>query len=206
MPGRTARHEEKLADSEERYPQKLKESITRWDKKKLEAKQRYGPKGTVRNDPKMVKFLEGQAEDVKAYLTQQNKEVLESGFFEIAQVFQTRVKVCASIGEVVLYEDILNSNIYPIVPLPNIWTGTPYPKSDISRARPMQKLLNKLWSLALSHAQASAGLKLLVPLFGSSYLLCERIISFTCESSQIEKTILVGEITSTYTKYQMSCL
>jgi len=29
---------------------------------------------------------------------------------------------------------------------------------------PMQRLLNKLWSLALSHAQASAGLKLLVPL------------------------------------------
>ena len=28
----------------------------------------------------------------------------------------------------------------------------------------MQKLLNKLWSLALSHAQASAGLKLIVPL------------------------------------------
>ena len=28
----------------------------------------------------------------------------------------------------------------------------------------MQKLLNKLWSLALSHAQASAGLKLIVPM------------------------------------------
>jgi hypothetical protein len=67
-------------------------------------------------------------------------------------------------GEVVLYEQILNTDEYPIVPLPNIWTGTPYPKSDVSRARPMQRLLNKLWSLALSHAQASAGLKLLVPL------------------------------------------
>ena len=63
-----------------------------------------------------------------------------------------------------LYEQVLNTNIYPIVPLPNIWTGTPFPKSDISRAKPMQRLLNKLWSLALSHAQASAGLKLLVPL------------------------------------------
>ena len=94
----------------------------------------------------------------------ENKEVLEAGFLEIAQVYQTRVKVCATLGEIVLYEDVLNSDIYPIVPLPNVWTGTPYPKSDISRARPMQRLLNKLWSLALSHAQASAGLKLLVPL------------------------------------------
>ena len=104
------------------------------------------------------------SEEEFAQFSEENRDVLESGFLEIAQVFQTRVKVCASIGEIVLYEDVLNSNIYPIVPLPNIWTGTPYPKSDISRARPMQKLLNKLWSLALSHAQASAGLKLLVPL------------------------------------------
>ena len=94
----------------------------------------------------------------------ENKDVLEAGFLEVAQVDQTRVKVCASLGEIVLYENVLNSDIYPIVPLPNVWTGTPYPKSDISRARPMQRLLNKLWSLALSHAQASAGLKLLVPL------------------------------------------
>jgi len=64
----------------------------------------------------------------------------------------------------VLYEDVLNIDVYPIVAIPNIWTGTPYPKSDVSRARPMQKLLNKLWSLALSHAQASAGLKLIVPM------------------------------------------
>ena len=66
-------------------------------------------------------------------------------------------------GEVVLYESILNTDIYPIIAMPNIWTESPYPKSDVSRARPMQRLLNKLWSLALSHAQASAGLKLLVP-------------------------------------------
>ena len=67
-------------------------------------------------------------------------------------------------GQIVLYEAVLHTDIYPIIPLPNIWTETPYPKSDVSRARPMQRLLNKLWSLALSHAQASAGLKLLVPL------------------------------------------
>jgi|TARA_R100000426_G_scaffold23539_2_gene20315 hypothetical protein len=103
-----------------------------------------------------------QEEYVQFY--QQNVEAFEIEAFKSIEVLQTRVKVCASMGEVVLYEQILNTDEYPIVPLPNIWTGTPYPKSDISRARPMQRLLNKLWSLALSHAQASAGLKLLVPL------------------------------------------
>mgnify|MGYP005818721191 FL=1 len=95
---------------------------------------------------------------------QENAEALEIGAFTSVEVLQTRVKVCASMGEIVLYEQVLNTDEYPIVPLPNIWTGTPYPKSDVSRTRPMQRLLNKLWSLALSHAQASAGLKLLVPL------------------------------------------
>jgi hypothetical protein len=103
-----------------------------------------------------------QEEYAKFY--QENKEAFDINAFTAIEVLQTRVKVCASMGEVVLYEQILNTDEYPIIPLPNIWTGTPYPKSDVSRARPMQRLLNKLWSLALSHAQASAGLKLLVPL------------------------------------------
>ena len=76
---------------------------------------------------------------------------------------QTRVGVTSSCGEIVLEEYILNIADYPIIPFPNNWTETPYPRSDVSRAIPMQRLLNKLWSLALSHAQASAGLKLLVP-------------------------------------------
>ena len=99
-----------------------------------------------------------------AQFVSENSETFDIGAFTAIEVLQTRVKVCASMGEVVLYEQILNTDEYPIIPLPNIWTGTPYPKSDVSRARPMQRLLNKLWSLALSHAQASAGLKLLVPL------------------------------------------
>jgi len=93
-----------------------------------------------------------------------NKEMLQKGQVDIVQVYQNRVKVIASIGEVVLYETVLNTDVYPIVPIANVWTQTPYPRSDVSRARPMQRLLNKLWSLALSHAQASAGLKLMVPL------------------------------------------
>ena len=93
-----------------------------------------------------------------------NQQRVEAGQYEVIPIDQSRIKVCASIGQIVLYESILNTEHYPIIPMPTIWTETPYPKSDVSRARPMQRLLNKLWSLALSHAQASAGLKLLVPL------------------------------------------
>lgn len=97
-------------------------------------------------------------------LLQENPELFNRGLIEFEEVMQNRVGVVATLGEIVLYEDILNIDIYPIIPLPNLYTGTPYPRSDISRAKPMQRLLNRLWSLALSHAQASGGLKLLVPL------------------------------------------
>ena len=99
-----------------------------------------------------------QEEYAKFY--SENSEAIDIGAFTAIEVLQNRVKVCATMGEVVLYEQVLNTDVFPIIPLPNIWTGTPYPKSDVSRARPMQRLLNKLWSLALSHAQASAGKRL----------------------------------------------
>jgi len=103
-------------------------------------------------------------EEAFTVMLQENPGAVERGFMEFEEIPQTRIAVSASIGEVILYENVLNIDTYPIIPVPNIWTETPYPKSDVSRARPMQKLLNKLWSLALSHAQASAGLKLIVPM------------------------------------------
>ena len=106
----------------------------------------------VMNEQEFAAFLE------------ENPGVFERGLMNFEEVLQTRIGVAATVGEVLLYESVLNTDVYPIVPLPNVWSGTPYPKSDVSRTRPMQRLLNKLWSLALSHAQASAGLKLLVPL------------------------------------------
>ena len=107
---------------------------------------------TVLSEPEYAEFVEN------------NREQIEVNQYEVIPVKQTRIKVCASIGQIVLYETILNTDHYPIIPFPNIFTETPYPQSDVSRARPMQRLLNKLWSLAVSHAQASGGLKLLVPL------------------------------------------
>ena len=95
---------------------------------------------------------------------QENPGVFERGLMDFEEVMQTRVRAVASVGEVVLYDTIMSTDVYPIIPMPNVWANTPYPRSDVSRAMPMQRLLNKLWSLALSHAQASAGLKLLVPI------------------------------------------
>ena len=90
-------------------------------------------------------------------------EALEMGMIEITDIMQTRIQQCSTIGNILLFERTLNTDIYPIVPFANIWTNTPYPKSDVNKVKDSQRLLNKLFSLTLSHAQSSAGLKLLIP-------------------------------------------
>ena len=90
-------------------------------------------------------------------------EALEMGMIEITDIMQTRIQQCSTIGNILLFERTLNTDIYPLVPFANIWTNTPYPKSDVNKVKDSQRLLNKLFSLTLSHAQSSAGLKLLIP-------------------------------------------
>ena len=64
---------------------------------------------------------------------------------------------------IIINEKILDTNIFPFVPVPNIWTNTPYPMSDVRKNKGFQRFLNKVMSLITSHAQASSGLKLLIP-------------------------------------------
>jgi len=117
----------------------------------MQQENQQGPQEMVLSEGEFQMFVED------------NPDVFEQGQAQFEQIMQTRIGVTSSLGQVVLEEYVLNINEYPIVPLPNNWTETPYATSDVSRARPQQRLLNKLWQLAISHAQASAGLKLLVP-------------------------------------------
>ncbi len=91
------------------------------------------------------------------------KQAVDAGLMDIVEVTQTRIKLTCTIGQIVLYERILNTDKYPIVPVPNIWTNTPYPMSDVRKNKDFQRFLNKTMSLITSHAQASSGLKLLIP-------------------------------------------
>ena len=103
-------------------------------------------------------------EGMKLLLSDKNtQEAFDNGKFDVVEVQQTRIKCTCIVGQVVLYEKILDTNIFPLVPVPNIWTNTPYPMSDVRKNKGFQRFLNKVMSLITSHAQASSGLKLLIP-------------------------------------------
>ena len=88
---------------------------------------------------------------------------VQNKLIDYVEVTQPRIKLTCTVGQIVLYEMICETDIFPIVPVPNIWTNTPYPMSDVRKNKAFQRFLNKTVSLITSHAQASAGLKLLVP-------------------------------------------
>ena len=90
-------------------------------------------------------------------------KAIESGLIDIVEITQKRIKLTCTLGQIVLYEKILETDIFPIVPIPNIWTNTPYPMSDVRKNKDFQRFLNKTMSLITSHAQAASGLKLLIP-------------------------------------------
>ena len=96
-------------------------------------------------------------------LQSEMKELMTSGVIDIVEVLQNRIRLTCTLGEIILYEKLLDCDKYPIIPVPNIWTNTPYPMSDVRKNKSYQKYLNKIMSLITSHAQASAGLKLLIP-------------------------------------------
>ena len=91
------------------------------------------------------------------------QQMQQQGMVDYVEVVQTRIKVECALGNIILYEQILDTDKYPIVPFPNIWTNTPYPIGDVSKVKDIQRFINKMFSLIISHAQTSAGLKLLVP-------------------------------------------
>ena len=90
-------------------------------------------------------------------------KALKNKRIDVQQVLQTRIKQTCSAGQIILFERVLDTDTYPIVPVPNIWTNTPYPMSDVRKNKDFQRFLNKVVSLITTHAQASSGLKLLIP-------------------------------------------
>ena len=85
------------------------------------------------------------------------------GAIKVVKIMATRIKQCIIIGETLLYSRILPCENYPIVPLCNLHTRTPYPTSDVRMVKGLQEYINKTRSLIIAHATTSTNTKILVP-------------------------------------------
>lgn len=82
---------------------------------------------------------------------------------KIVKIEVTRIKQCIIMGETLLYSRILPIEHYPIVPVCNLHTRTPYPTSDVRMVKGLQEYINKTRSLIIAHATTSTNTKILVP-------------------------------------------
>tara|TARA_R100001198_G_scaffold65193_1_gene38492 strand:- start:4187 stop:6553 length:2367 start_codon:yes stop_codon:yes gene_type:complete len=90
-------------------------------------------------------------------------EMIQEGLIEAVPIQIKKVKQCVVIGDTYLYSRVLPTSNYPIVPMINLHTRTPYPISDVRMVKGLQDYINKTRSLIISHAITSTNMKVLIP-------------------------------------------
>ena len=89
----------------------------------------------------------------------QDEEIAESIVSE-SEYFETRIKVTCTLGsDVTLYEYILPIREYPIVPVPYLYTGTPFPMSAVSPMIGKQQEINKAHQVMIHNANLASNLR-----------------------------------------------
>ena len=90
-------------------------------------------------------------------------ELLKEGQIDVVEVEVTRIVQCVVVGDTHLYSRVLPIDKFPVVPIINIHTRTPYPTSDVRMVKGLQEYINKTRSLIIAHATTSTNTKILVP-------------------------------------------
>tara|TARA_R100001594_G_scaffold44427_1_gene76859 strand:+ start:5231 stop:7438 length:2208 start_codon:yes stop_codon:yes gene_type:complete len=91
------------------------------------------------------------------------KDLIQTKVIQVVKISVERVKMCVIMGDTLLYSRILPIDKYPIIPIMNMHTRTPYPTSDVRMVKSMQEFINKTRSLIIAHATTSTNTKILVP-------------------------------------------
>ena len=86
-------------------------------------------------------------------------EVYAKNVVEAIDFYKTQIKVCASAGDMYLYEQILPLSEYPIVPVMYNHTGTPYPVGAVLPMIGKQREINKAHQIMLHNANLASNLR-----------------------------------------------
>ena len=90
-------------------------------------------------------------------------DLVSEQIIDVVPIAVKKVKQCIIIGNKYIYSRVLPTSNYPIVPIVNLHTRTPFPVSDVRMVKGLQDYINKTRSLIISHAITSTNMKVLVP-------------------------------------------
>tara|TARA_R110002020_G_scaffold189930_7_gene389303 strand:- start:26 stop:2413 length:2388 start_codon:yes stop_codon:yes gene_type:complete len=105
----------------------------------------------------------GNASQIPGVEMKTMAHLIQEGAVESVPISITKVKQCVIIGDTYIYSRVLPTSSYPIVPICNLHTRTPYPISDVRMVKGLQDYINKTRSLIIAHATTSTNMKVLVP-------------------------------------------
>ena len=121
-------------------------------------------------EEKRVQLL-SQAQDAatiidQQIMTEESYQILEKGgemegqIVEAIQFYENRVHLTCTVGDdVFLYERVLPVSEYPIIPVPYMYSGTPYPMSAVVPLIGKQQEINKAHQIMLHNANLASNLR-----------------------------------------------
>ena len=105
----------------------------------------------------------GQVENIPDVEMKVKAGLVKEGMIQVVPIAVSKIKMCVVIGETHVFSRILPSSKYPIIPLCNLHTRTPYPLSDVRMVKGLQDYINKTRSLIIAHATTSTNMKVMIP-------------------------------------------
>ena len=100
------------------------------------------------------RVVDKQTFDIQMKQPEFAKQVVEA-----VEFFKTQVKVCASVGDMYLYETLLPIDEYPIIPVMYTHTNTPYPVGAVLPMIGKQREINKAHQIMLHNANLASNLR-----------------------------------------------
>jgi hypothetical protein len=128
-------------------------------------------KETQESIERQKQILISQAEEIRSKIEQtiipedDFKELMKEPEFaskvvDSVKFYENRIDLVCSVGEdTFLYEYELPVNEYPIIPIPYIYTGTPYPMSAVAPLIGKQQEINKAHQIMIHNANLASNLR-----------------------------------------------
>jgi len=109
---------------------------------------------------KELENIEQRVVSEKEYKILQENEEIANNIVSAVRFNKTHVQLTCSVGDdMFLYEYILPFEEYPIIPVPYMYTGTPYPMSAIVPLIGKQQEINKAHQLMIHNANLASNLR-----------------------------------------------
>ena len=116
------------------------------------------------NDAKEDAMIQaGKVAEIPEIEIKSKAALIADKMIEAVPIQIKQVKQCVVMGDTHIYSRILPTSNYPIIPIVNLHTRTPYPMSDVRMVKGLQDYINKTRSLIIAHATTSTNMKVLVP-------------------------------------------